>query len=447
VFNPAIIKHSPLFLLLFILVLFLTSISCRTSRELGNDSASSLKQLWDSLGLDKTAHTGLEIYDLDKNKSIFSSRADNFFTPASNTKLLTMYAALRYLEENIPAAYYRFNGDTVMVWGGGDPGTLYKDIHGTSPFVEFLKSINKTIVFSNSLLKTERYGKGWVWDDYPYTFQCERTAFPIYGNRLWIDRYGDSLNLLPKYFSTLLSVKKDSIEKKGRNEWGNQYFYTYNLTQKESHATIPIAFFKNDMRFIWSEALHKDIFIKDVPLTGNVSTIIGSSRDTLLKGMMQESDNFVAEQLLLSCSMKQAGYMNEKSIIQKILDGPLASMPDSIIWVDGSGLSRYNLLTPRSMVWLMRQLIRQTSTDYIKVIFPAGGHSGTIKNNFGNSQTEPYLWAKSGTMRNVYCLTGFMVTNSGKTLVFSWMNNLFRENVSDLTESMDRLFYYLRSHY
>ena len=166
----------------------------------------------------------------------------------------------------------------------------------------------------------------------------------------------------------------------------------------------------------------------------------------MLRLMMHESDNFIAEQILLACAMKQIGVMNENEFIEKMLDGQLAQLPDSISWADGSGLSRYNLMTPNSTVWLLEKILDQKGIDFIKAIFPAGGESGTIHDSFGHAD-ESFIFAKSGSMRNVYCLSGFLITRSGEVLLFSWMNNLFQQDTDSLKLAMERLFQYLYDQY
>ncbi len=431
----------------FMLLAAWLGVSCHSTKLISQGPENSISSVWDNIDLVDQVHTGLAIYDLNKGNWIFNSRDNNFFTPASCTKVLTMYTVLHYMDDNIPSAYYKVKGDTIIVWGGGDPGTLYPDIHGHSDMIDFLKSTNKTIVFSKAAFKTDRYGSGWAWDDFSYNFQCEKTAFPVYGNRLWIDRKEDTISVTPEYLKEVLIVKKDTAESKGRNEWGNNYFYNYNPTVKQDEATIPISFFENDTRLIWSEVLRKDITWKDIPFPGNATELKGTPRDSLLKWMMQESDNFIAEQLLLTCSMKEDDQMNETDIINKVIKGPLDDLPDSIHWVDGSGLSRYNMMTPRSLVWVMRQIIKQKGIDYVKSIFPAGGQSGTIINDYKGKDGKPYIFAKSGSLLHTYCLTGILVTNSGKVLLFSWMNNEIPGNISTLKLSMEHLFTYLRDQY
>jgi len=421
--------------------------SSQVIKEIRPGSLSSITKIWENLNLSSKIHTGLVIYDLNKENWIFGYRDDQFFTPASCTKLLTMYTALRYLDDDITSAYYKVKDDTMMVWGGGDPGTLYPDIHGISPMVEFLKSTDKTIVFSNHHFKTERYGSGWSWDDYPEDYQCERTAFPIYGNRIWIDRFADSIIITPKYFEEITTIKPDTAEEQGRNEWGNSYFYNYDPSLKESHVAVPVSFFENDMRMMWSDATGKIIHFKDIPISGNVEQIKGTARDSLIKWMMYESDNFIAEQLILACAMKQTSEMNETDFIEKVIQGPLMILPDKIDWVDGSGLSRYNMITPRSLVVLLQQLIKQHGLDFVKSMLPAGGKSGTLITDYRGINGQPYVFAKSGTLRHMYCLTGILVTKSGKVLLFSWMNNEIPGRIAPLKQSMEYFFTYLRDNY
>ena len=59
----------------------------------------SIDKAWEELGLDSKHHVGISVYDLQKKKTIFNHREDNSFTPASNVKILTMYAALELLDE------------------------------------------------------------------------------------------------------------------------------------------------------------------------------------------------------------------------------------------------------------------------------------------------------------------------------------------------------------
>ena len=89
-----------------------------------------------------------------------------------------------------------------------------------------------------------------------------------------------------------------------------------------------------------------------------------------------------------------------------------------------------------------------TETDRARLfdIFPAGGASGTLKNWYRNNP-EPYIYAKSGSLGNVYCLSGYLITKSGKTLLFSFMNNHYMASSSDVKENMEKIFETIRDTY
>ena len=411
----------------------------------GYDAA--LVKQWTNLNLDSKYHVGLSVYDIRKKKSIFDSRADNYFIPASNTKILTMYAALYFLGEQLDAAWYAVRGDSVILWGGGDPGTLYPNIDSSCTLIDYIHSSAKDIYFSNTHFQDTRYGKGWAWDDYPFTYQCERNAFPIYGNRLWIRRQGDQATITPAYLSSLVTLKQDSINKVNKSEWGDGYYYSYTVDRDSDEVEIPITYFRNDLQYCWSEATGKSIrFVQD-PLPPDAIPVKGSVRDSLIKIMMKESDNFIAEQLLLACSQKAFRRMSDKEVIDSLLHGPLHDLKDNIQWVDGSGLSRYNLLTPRSIIDVLQRIIDEKGVAYLVNMLPAGGQPGMLQSWYKGKNGKPYVFAKTGTLGNTMCLSGVLVTASGKILLFSWMHNQYRENSGAIRAAMDKLFSFLYEHY
>jgi D-alanyl-D-alanine carboxypeptidase/D-alanyl-D-alanine-endopeptidase (penicillin-binding protein 4) len=421
--------------------------SCHTSSSLTTGPVKSLNKVWNELHLAEEEHVGLYIMDIQSGKKVFGYRDDNYFIPASNTKILTMYAALSILKDKIEAGRYVIYGDSLVIWGGGDPGSKYTEIDSAAPLVDFIKTTTKKVFFSTSHFQTERFGQGWAWDDYPYTFQCERNAFPILGNRLWIKRRKDTIDITPAYLLPVFKFATDTVAKASKSEWGEGYTYTYDPRQAADQRQVPITFFKNDIQHIWSEVTGKSISMETMAMPAETMSIAGSPRDTLLKRMMQESDNFIAEQLLLACAFKKVNYMAEDIIIDSLMQGPLLNIPDDIKWIDGSGLSRYNQMTPRSIVWVLGQIYDLEGMNYIKSIFPAGGVSGNIKDLYQGKNGLPYIYAKTGTMQHISCISGFLLTRSGKILVFSWMNNQFMSDPDELKGKMEKLFSFLCDHY
>ena len=127
----------------------------------------------------------------------------------------------------------------------------------------------------------------------------------------------------------------------------------------------------------------------------------------------------------------------------------LSEIPDEPQWVDGSGLSRYNMFTPRSIIWLLKQIDEEFSYDPdLFELLPAGGVSGTIRNWYAAPDSaEPYVFAKTGTLSNNHCLSGFLITNSGKKLLFSFMNNHYVTSSSVVKNEMEYVLKYIRTTY
>lgn len=116
----------------------------------------------------------------------------------------------------------------------------------------------------------------------------------------------------------------------------------------------------------------------------------------------------------------------------------MSTLPDAPKWVDGSGLSRYNLVTPRSMVELLNRIQQLMPRERLFGIFAAGGVNGTIKSNYKNGDS-PYIFAKTGTLRNNHCLSGYLITKTGKMLIFSFMHNNYTGSMNTLRKEMERV--------
>ncbi len=142
--------------------------------------------------------------------------------------------------------------------------------------------------------------------------------------------------------------------------------------------------------------------------------------DSLLKPMMYRSDNFYAEQTLLMVSNQKLGLMSDRLIIDTILKTDLADLPQAPRWVDGSGLSRYNLFTPQTFVAILNKMREQFGMDRLKSIFPTGG-TGTLGSFY--KKDSGYIYAKTGTLSGVVALSGYLYTHKNKLVIFSVLVN------------------------
>lgn len=382
--------------------------------------------------------TGVFFYDPEKRDTLYSYNSQRYFTPASNTKIFTLFAALKTLPEKIPSLKYLIQNDTLYVEGLGDPSLLspfFKD----STAIKFMQNYPNVSIYLDNFLD-KKYGPGWAWEDYDTYFSPERNSLPLYGNVVSVYRNNGSF-VTPTYFKdSVFNMNGKSIKRlQNKNE-----FYI----DSTSTDTLEIPYITSTEL---SKKLIENIMGKNIEIThqkpaGEGNILYSISSDSLYKRMMFVSDNFIAEQLLLLVSSTLSDTLNSDKAITHVLDDFLKQLRQPPRWVDGSGLSRYNLFTPESMVYVLSEMYKTIPKERLFNFFPVTGIDGTLKNSF-NPESSPYLYAKSGSVSNNYNLSGYLLTKSGKTIIFSFMNNHFRKGNTEIKQNMRLIFDWFRNNY
>jgi D-alanyl-D-alanine carboxypeptidase/D-alanyl-D-alanine-endopeptidase (penicillin-binding protein 4) len=167
-------------------------------------------------------------------------------------------------------------------------------------------------------------------------------------------------------------------------------------------------------------------------------TLYSMPKEPIIRQMMEESDNFIAEHLLLGCGSVLRDSLSTTYVIDTLLSGLMSHLQPRPKWVDGSGLSRYNLMTPDMIIALLRDMYKGFGESKIFSMLGHGGGKGTLK-RFYNDQASPYVYAKTGTLSGVFCLSGYMIVRSGRRIAFSVMNNHFDNSASKARTDVQRL--------
>ena len=381
--------------------------------------------------------TGFLVVAANTRDTIYNLNSTKYFTPASNTKIFTLFTALKSLPKKVPALRYLQQNDTLYFKGTGDPSFLHPYLRDSTAF-KFLKK-HKYLAFFADNFQDTALGPGWSWDDFHWYYSPERSAFPIHGNVALITNTPNK-QVWPAYFKDSVVNENYTFNRKQEN---NTFYFK---TTRTDTLEVPFKTATTTTKNLLESSLEKPVhLITKMPL-GNIKTLSGIPLDSLYVKLMHESDNFIAEQLLLLSASELTDTLNTQIIRKHILANELADLKQQPRWVDGSGLSRYNLFTPQSMVHVLHKLQKEIPQERLFSIFPAGGVSGTIVNWYGNDE-NPYIYAKSGSLGNNYCLSGYLLTNSGKVLLFSFMNNHFRHPSQEVKLRMKRVFETLRQRY
>jgi len=426
----------------FILIVPFLAFSCVTQKH-KFDKKDILKNKLNEIKLLQNSFLGLKILDPSTQEVLYSLNEKKYFTPASNTKILTLYAGLKALRDSIPALKYAIKNDTLFIAGTADPTFLHPDFE-PSKTIDFLRKYpNKTIVFSDSNFQNETLGSGWSWDDYNDDYQVELSSFPIYGNIVRFKNTNGATSLNPKYFKDSIFFNDSQLDFIKRNINEN-VFYTNSIIQinEKFNQDIPFKTSAPLIKALLEDTLKRNIVLRSFEIDSSFRTIYSQPVDTLYRRMMKISDNMLAEHLLLLAGGKFSDTISTSKSIKNIQKAYFSEIPQPIKWIDGSGLSRYNLLTPESLVFLLNKMLNEFSKERIFPLMATGAQAGTFNSIYKSS--KPFVFAKSGSMSGVYNQSGYLITKKGKLLIFSIMNNNFIGSISkyrNLTSEIIELFH------
>jgi len=415
--------------------------------DAGHIKKRKVKKLFKHSAILNNHFTGFALYDLDEKKMIYERNADKYFIPASNTKLFTYYTCLRMLGDSIPALKYVVRNDSLIFWATGDPTFLHSELKGVKAF-NFLKKSGKKLFFAAGNYTSDFYGDGWAWDDYNDYYQAEISELPIEDNVavIYADN-NDSLQIKPAYLKKYLKCDTSYRPRNfrvRRDFLSNTFFYPFMPLPKNFRQEVPWKTSTALTIALLADTLKQPVTKIRMPLAADARTLYDAPADTVYKHMLQPSDNFIAEQLLLVCSSAKFGILNTDSVINYSTTHFLNDLPDTPQWVDGSGLSRQNLFSPRSIVALLGKILDEVKNDdLVHSLMPAGGVVGTIRSAYKTDKGRPFVWAKTGSLNNNYNQSGYIVTRKGKRLAFSFMNNNFISSSRQLRDEMVRIMTYI----
>jgi D-alanyl-D-alanine carboxypeptidase/D-alanyl-D-alanine-endopeptidase (penicillin-binding protein 4) len=429
--------------------------SCSVQKQVAK---SAKENVLDASAL-QTAHVGISIYEPSSDKYWFNYQGDKYFVPASNTKIPTCYAAMKYLGDSLSGALIFEKDTAILIVPTGDPTLLHPDFK-RHPLIDLLRKEKRNICFTDNNWKDEALGSGWSWNDYNENYMAEKSPLPVYGNVIkWIQEKDDE-DKSPAIYSipeikwevtfNILEQNKNFYVK--RNIGSNSFFLSEG-PEKKKEQLVP--FVTNGIHS--SLELLKDTLQKEIrllPLTQvwrfgddikkDLKTIRSQPTDSLLKPMMHRSDNFFAEQTLLMVSNEMLGIMNDAKIIDTLLKTDFKDLPQKPRWADGSGLSRYNLFTPQDFVTILNKMKNEFGMERIKVILPTGGE-GTISSYY--KADSGYIYAKTGTLSGVVAISGYLYTKKNKLLIFSILVNNHQASATDVRRAVEKFLQGIRNKY
>ena len=397
-------------------------------------SEKKLKKEINKITVLKNSFVGIHLISLEKKKAIASLNSDNYMTPASNTKLLTFLGAIQTFNK-LPALEYAIENDSMYHFRSTGYPLLFHPLYNDEVLEYFFKS-KKLLKYHIPLDLIKPQGAGWSWDDYYYYYASEISAFPIYGNSIQAIYNENGVKIKPDFQIIESNISSNLIRDRFTNT------FEYNINNWKINDTLYRPFRTSDSLFV--NLLSKEIGVK-VDIGNNNdklkwNQLFTKNEKNLYKGLLQDSDNGIAEALLLMISKKQKNVFSAKAAIEELNEKWRTWLPDKLEWVDGSGVSRYNMFTPKTIVAVLEKIYETLEWNEIKEIFPKSGESGTLI----AYKDLKNVYAKTGTLRHNHNLSGYLISDSGDIYIYSFMVNHFTSSSVEIKKGISELLNWIK---
>lgn len=413
--------------------------------------------------INPTVNLGAVVVDLTSGKTLYKRNAERLYIPASNMKLFSEAAALMALGPD-----YRFKNqlstDATQLNNGVLQGNLYLHLSGDPSFSREdlkmllaslhewkVKRINGNVYIDSSLEKVNAYPPGWLVADLAYSYGAPIAPLMLDANRLTItvnpgaQEGGPALVEVDDGGGGIIT-NNQAITKVNNKQCGVGF-----SLDKENHLIVRgcigigqwavqqrIAI-KNPLNYA-KAMIKSQLAANDVELNGDVrlakapvGALLLTTRSSrplsqLMADTLKPSDNLYADSLYLHAASKLTGSLvnweQAQSIIKNFLQQQTGINFSNSTFTDGSGLSRYNLITPEQTINLLTFLYQRfpMSYEYIAAL-PIAGRDGTLQKRFKVPMQEGFIRAKTGTMTGMNSLSGYLYTANGHTLAFALFIN------------------------
>lgn len=427
---------------------------------------------------------GAVVIDLTSGETIYRRNADRLYIPASNMKVFSEAAVLMALGPD-----YRFknqlstsathlengvlNGDLYLHLSG-DPSFSREDLrHLLASLRDWnITSIQGNVYIDSSLAAVTAYPPGWLKSDLAYSYGAPIAPLMLDANRLTVTvnpgaQVGSPAIVEADDGGGVIAVTNQATTKANAKGCG----VGFSLNQENqlvARGCVGLGQWAVQQRLAirnplnYAQGVIRTTLAKEhIAFNGQVelakapagSLLIATEHSRPLSHLMADtlkpSDNLYADSLYLHAAAKLKGaplnWNDAQAVVKTFLQQQTGIDLSTATFTDGSGLSRYNLVTPQQAISLLTFLYQRfpMSYEYIAAL-PISGRDGTLQKRFKTPQQQGFVRAKTGTMTGMNSLSGYLYTTNGHTLAFAlFINRLPGSNAGPGRPLLDALTTYL----
>ncbi len=394
------------------------------------------------------SQVGLVVMDA-KGEVIAEHRADTLMVPASTVKLITATAAWLTLGESFryETALRGQHGGGPILRGDltlsmqGDPTLTRADLFRLLGQLKRkgITTINGDLIVDGTVFSGYDRAKGWPWDDLGICFSAPASAYildhgcadvrlTLRGSKVTLEKPAH----LPLDIDNEVRVgpASDRCPLEMARLGANRYALS-GCTER----SLPLSLAIDDPKSYLQAVLRQQLLELGITLKGLVrfgpgsGAVLAQHRSEPLPGLsrelLHESDHQISDSLLRTIGQHRYGQGRYALGVQASINAlkPLGLDLSGAELMDGSGLSRYNLVSPRQLGHLLALWQSHPSLKGLTGMLPVAGVSGTLAHRPGTRDIKGLLRAKTGTFGQVANLAGILETPNGEEWVVVQMVN------------------------
>jgi D-alanyl-D-alanine carboxypeptidase/D-alanyl-D-alanine-endopeptidase (penicillin-binding protein 4) len=420
------------------------------------------------------AHLGILIVDPERGDTLYSRNAGKLFMPASNMKIPTSAVALTQLGPD-----YRFktrfgaqgsisngtlDGDLLVI-GAGDPSVsdhMLTDamiplrLVADSLYARGIRRITGRVVPWGNAFPGDVFGYGWTYADFEdsYSAPIDELLFNEGFSEVHVRggaRSGDPAEIrvspartFPRIRNSAVTLEVapgDSSLRRGRGLRVRKDSTTWDIIIEGRIAardTTTIEVTHHDPDEAYVAALREALTERGIVVDGGAGragdevvqdlvTLSSPPLSEILKAFLKPSQNQIGEMLFRAISLHQykSGRPDSAAVAVNAQLAQWGVNPSEALIRDGSGLSRYDYLAPRTIVRILDAMRKSPNFRVYYDAMPIAGVDGTIRSRMRGTPAANNVHAKTGTVAQSRSLSGYVTTADNHMLIFSFLSNNF----------------------
>lgn len=431
---------------------------------------------------------GILVRSLASGQVLYERNASKLLMPASNMKIVTLAAAAERLGWDhawtttvTPAG--RVDGGVLagdlVIAGTGDPTINGRSGEATAVFQKWadllsaagLRRIDGRVVGDATAFDDEELGAGWAWDDMAFDYSAPISALQFNEDvaRLVVrpgstEGAAATLELIPVESGLVVDNRVttgpgDRTAIALRRLPGSERLTVSGSIGRLANEAVRLVAVDSPSAY-FARAFRQVLVSRGIEVTGPAVDVRALDVKPVLDGvtpffvhrspplseaarvLMKVSQNLYAETFVKTIGAVAGDGGNTGSgqkEVAEVLQG-WGIAPEEYVLADGSGLSRYNYLTPHLLATVLERIYRDPRhRDPFVAALPVGGEDGgTIARRFKGTRAAGNVKAKTGSLANVRALSGYVTSLDGEPLVFSILANNFTVPQATIDVSIDR---------